>query len=64
MLFVLCTVLQSTHQLTFALNKIYSEETIKLLYVSAPGCHHQGVLQNKAVTRPTAKLCTLTPAYI
>jgi hypothetical protein len=37
------------HQPNFALNKIHSEASIKLLHVSAPGCHHQGVILNKAV---------------
>jgi hypothetical protein len=26
---------------TYALNKIHSEASIKLLHVSAPGCHHK-----------------------
>ena len=36
--------------------KIHLEKGIKLLHVSAPGCHHQAVIQNKEVTRPTANL--------
>jgi hypothetical protein len=28
---------------------IHSEISIKLLHVSAPGCYHQGVIQNKGV---------------
>jgi hypothetical protein len=32
------------HHATFAQNKIYSEVIINRLQVSAPGCHHQGVI--------------------
>ena len=46
-------LLLSIHQPTNAFNKIYSDAIIKLLHVSAPRCHRQGVIQNKAVTRPT-----------
>jgi hypothetical protein len=35
--------------LTYALNKIHSEASIKLLHVSTPGCLHQGTIQNKGV---------------
>jgi hypothetical protein len=41
--------LQLTHQPTYALNKMHSEAIIKLRHVSAPGCHHQGVIQSKGV---------------
>jgi hypothetical protein len=48
-LFMQCLFLLLIHQSTYSLNKIYSEASIKLLHVSASGCHHQGVTQNKAV---------------
>jgi hypothetical protein len=44
------TYVWSTHQLTYALNKIHSEAITKLLHVSAPLCHHQGIILNKGVT--------------
>jgi hypothetical protein len=34
---------------SYALNKICSEASTKLLHVSTPGCHHQGVIQSKEV---------------
>jgi hypothetical protein len=42
-------VIHSVHILTinapnYALNKIHSDTSIKLLHVSAPECHHQGVI--------------------
>jgi hypothetical protein len=40
---------QLIHQPTYALNKIHFEASISLLHVSALGCHHQGVIQNKGV---------------
>jgi hypothetical protein len=52
---------QSILQPTYALNKVHSEAIIKLLHVLAPGCHHQGVIQNKGVTRPTANLGIVSP---
>ena len=42
--------LQSIHEPSYALNKTHSEAIIKLPYVSALGCHHQGVIKNKGVT--------------
>jgi hypothetical protein len=48
------------HQLTYALHKIHSEASIKLLHVSTPGCHHQGVIQNNGTTRTTASLGTVS----
>jgi hypothetical protein len=42
---------QYIHQVT---HLIHSQAIIKLLHVSALGFHRQGVIQNKAVTRPTA----------
>jgi hypothetical protein len=44
-----CTFLQLVHQPTYALNKIHSQASIKLLHVLAPWCHHQGVIENKGV---------------
>jgi hypothetical protein len=41
---------------TQALNKIHSKAIIKLLHVLALGCHHQGVIQNRGVTRPIANI--------
>jgi hypothetical protein len=35
------------HQPIYALNKIHSKVSIKLLHVSAPRCHHQGVTWTK-----------------
>ena len=49
MLLLPCIYLQLIHQPTYVLNKTYSEAIIKLLHVSAPGCHYQGVIQNKFV---------------
>jgi hypothetical protein len=46
--------MELTQQPTCAFNKIHLEASIELLHVSALGCHHQGVIQNKGVTRPTA----------
>jgi hypothetical protein len=46
----------------YALNKIHSEAIIKLLHVSAPGCHHQGFIQNKGVTHPTANVGNESPS--
>jgi hypothetical protein len=43
LLLIPCIFLQLTHQPTYALNKIQFVTTIKLLHVSAPGCHPQGV---------------------
>ena len=40
---------QLTNASTNALNKIHPEACIKFLHVSAPGCHHQGVILNKGV---------------
>jgi hypothetical protein len=37
------------HAPTYAVNEIHSEASIKLVRVSAPGCHHQGIIQNKGV---------------
>jgi hypothetical protein len=37
------------HQPTYVLSKIRSEATIHRPHVSAPGCHHQGVFQNKGL---------------
>jgi hypothetical protein len=44
LLFIRCIFLKLTHQKTYALNKICSEASIKLLLISALGCHHQRVL--------------------
>ena len=66
MLFIPCVFLQSRNQQTYAFNIAHSEAIIKLVHVSAPGCHHQGVTQNKGVTRPTANqvLCwPCTPLF-
>jgi len=38
---------RSIHQPTLARNKTQSMTNIKLLFVSAPGCHPQGVLWKK-----------------
>jgi hypothetical protein len=38
-----------TRQPTHALNKIPFMTSIKLLHVSAPGCHPQEVIQNKEI---------------
>jgi hypothetical protein len=40
---------RSIYQPNYALNKIYLEASIKLLHVSTPGCHRQGVILNKGV---------------
>jgi hypothetical protein len=40
-------VVMNIHQQTYALNKIHSEASMKLSHVSAPGCNHQGDIQNK-----------------
>jgi hypothetical protein len=37
------------HQPTHALNEIWLMRSIKLLQVSVPGCHHQGIYQNKGI---------------
>ena len=42
-------ILKSTHKPTYAFNKTHSEAIIKLLHISAQGCHHQGFMQNKGV---------------
>jgi hypothetical protein len=41
---------RSIHQPTLARNKTQSMTNIKLLFVSAPGCHPQGVLWKKTNT--------------
>jgi hypothetical protein len=45
----------------YALNKTHSEASIKLLHVSAPGCHHQGFIQNKEVQAEHANLGIVSP---
>jgi hypothetical protein len=49
------------HQPNYAFNKIHSEASIKLLHVSAPGCHYQGVIQNKGVQGQHANLAIVSP---
>jgi hypothetical protein len=53
-----------THQPTYALNKIHSEASIKLLHVSALGCHHQGVTRNKGGQGQKVFLCILATQYL
>jgi hypothetical protein len=47
MLFILCIFIQFIHQPTYALNKIQFMTSIKLLHVSALGCHHQELFRTK-----------------
>jgi hypothetical protein len=47
--FAQTSVLDLIHQATYAFNKIYLRTSIELLHFWAPGCHHQGVIQNKGV---------------
>jgi hypothetical protein len=61
MLFIPCAFLQVIHQPTYALNKVHLRISIKLLHVSAPGCHHQGIIQNKRVQAPAASVGIVTP---
>ena len=49
------------HQPTYALNKIQFKTGIKLLHVSAQGCHHQEIIQNKAIQAQHAYLGTVSP---
>jgi hypothetical protein len=42
-------VIISSVDKNYALNKIHSEASLKLLHISAQGCHHQGVIPNKDV---------------
>jgi len=51
-------VLQLIYQPTNVLNKIQFITCIKLIHVSAPGCHPQGVFSNKGY-RPNALICVL-----
>jgi len=46
---------RSIHQPTLARNKTQSVTNIKLLFVSAPGCHPQGVLWEKTTTSQKSK---------
>jgi hypothetical protein len=48
-LFLLNISDELVQQPTYAFNKTHSEASIKLLHVSAPECHHQGVILNKGV---------------
>jgi hypothetical protein len=43
MLLIPCLFLQLKHQQNYALNKIQCKTSIKLLHVSAPECHLQGL---------------------
>jgi hypothetical protein len=42
---------------------MYSEAIMELLLVSVPGCHHQGIIQNRGVIRPTANLGIVFPFF-
>ena len=61
LLFIPCIFLKLTHQPAYALYKIQLKTSIKLLHVSASGCYHQGVIQNKGVQAQHAKLGTVSP---
>jgi hypothetical protein len=49
MLLTLCTFLQAIHQTINALNDIQFMTRIKLLHVSAHGCHSQEIFQIKGI---------------
>jgi hypothetical protein len=49
-------VFQLIYQSTYALNKIQSNISMKLLHVSAPGRHNQGVIQDNGVQTQHANL--------
>jgi hypothetical protein len=44
MFFIPCIFPKLIHQPTYALHKIQYKTSIKLLHVSAPGCHRQGFI--------------------
>jgi hypothetical protein len=49
MLLIPCTFLQLIREPSYALGKLCSEVNIKLLHVSASGCHRQGIIQSKGL---------------
>jgi hypothetical protein len=49
------------HEPLYALNKIHLEESTKLLHVSAPGCHNQGVIHNNGVQAQNVNLDNVSP---
>lgn len=55
-------VLHLIYQSTNVFNKIQFITCIKLIHVSAPGCHPQGVFLNKGY-RPSALICVLHYLY-
>lgn len=61
MLLIQCLFLQLIHQPTYALNKIQFITSIKLIHVSALGCHPQGVFWNKEIEVQHTNLGSASP---